>query len=144
LIFSIPVGIHHQLTEPGIDAFGKGLQVVLTFAVIVPSLMTAFSLFAVFETHGRKLGATGLLDWFKKLPWKDARFVLPFLAMLSSSPGGIAGIINASGQLNHRVHSAFWVVAHFHLTVGAPVILTCSGVMMFLLPHITGRNLTNQ
>ncbi len=144
LFFSIPVGIHHQLTEPGIDAFWKGLQVVLTFAVIVPSLMTAFSLFAVFETHGRKLGATGLLDWFKKLPWTDARFVLPFLGMLFFIPGGIGGIINASGQMNQLVHNTIWVVGHFHITVGAPVILTYFGIMMFLLPHITGRKITKQ
>ena len=78
LFFSIPVGIHHQLVDPGIDAFWKGLQVVLTFMVIVPSLMTAFSMFAVFETYGRSQGAKGLLDWFKKLPWTDARFVLVF------------------------------------------------------------------
>src|SRR5699024_10936133 len=38
LLFSIPVGFHHQLTEPGIDPFWKYLQVVLTFLVVIPSL----------------------------------------------------------------------------------------------------------
>lgn len=37
LLFSIPVGFHHQLTEPGIDASWKFVQVVLTFMVIIPS-----------------------------------------------------------------------------------------------------------
>src|SRR5699024_7892601 len=46
LLFSIPVGFHHQLTEPGIDPFWKYIQVILTFLVVIPSLMTAFSLFA--------------------------------------------------------------------------------------------------
>lgn len=142
LFFSIPVGIHHQLVEPGIDAFWKGLQVVLTFMVIVPSLITAFSLFATFETYGRKQGATGLLDWFKKLPWKDARFVLPFVGMLFFVPGGLGGIINASGQMNQLVHNTIWIVGHFHITVGAPVILTYFGAMMFLLPHITGKRIS--
>lgn len=142
LFFSIPVGIHHQLVEPGIDAFWKGLQVVLTFMVIVPSLITAFSLFATFETYGRKHGATGLLDWFKKLPWKDSRFVLPFVGMLFFVPGGLGGIINASGQMNQLVHNTIWIVGHFHITVGAPVILTYFGAMMFLLPHITGKRIS--
>ena len=142
LFFSIPVGIHHQLVEPGIDAFWKGLQVVLTFMVIVPSLITAFSLFATFETYGRKQGATGLLDWFKKLPWKDARFVLPFVGMLFFIPGGLGGIINASGQMNQLVHNTIWIVGHFHITVGAPVVLTYFGAMMFLLPHITGKRIS--
>ncbi|GAB3070907.1 b(o/a)3-type cytochrome-c oxidase subunit 1 [Salinicoccus sesuvii] len=144
LFFSIPVGLHHQLVEPGIDAFWKGLQVVLTFMVIIPSLMTAFSLFAVFETYGRKKGASGLLDWFKKLPWKDARFVLPFVGMLFFIPGGIGGVINASGQMNQVVHNTIWVVGHFHITVGAPVVLTYFGTMMFLIPHCTGRSITKE
>ena len=142
LFFSIPVGIHHQLVEPGIDAFWKGLQVVLTFMVIVPSLITAFSLFASFETYGRKKGATGLFDWFKKLPWNDSRFVLPFVGMLFFVPGGIGGIINASGQMNQVVHNTIWVVGHFHITVGAPVVLTYFGAMMFLLPHLVGGKMT--
>ena len=141
LFFSIPVGIHHQLVDPGIDAFWKGLQVVLTFMVIVPSLMTAFSMFAVFETYGRKQGAHGLLDWFKKLPWTDARFVLVFIGMLFFIPGGLGGIINASGQMNQLVHNTIWIVGHFHITVGAPVILTYFAAMLFLLPHITGRKI---
>ena len=141
LFFSIPVGIHHQLVDPGIDAFWKGLQVVLTFMVIVPSLMTAFSMFAVFETYGRNKGATGLLDWFKKLPWTDARFVLLFIGMLFFIPGGLGGIINASGQMNQLVHNTIWIVGHFHITVGAPVILTYFAAMMFLLPHLTGRKI---
>lgn len=141
LFFSIPVGIHHQLVDPGIDAFWKGLQVVLTFMVIIPSLMTAFSMFAVFETYGRNKGATGLLDWFKKLPWTDARFVLIFIGMLFFIPGGIGGVINASGQMNALVHNTIWIVGHFHITVGAPVILAYFAAMMFLLPHITGRRI---
>ena len=78
LLFSIPVGFHHQLVEPGIDASWKFLQVILTFMVVIPSLMTAFSLFATFEMYGRSKGATGLFGWFKKLPWGDARFSVPF------------------------------------------------------------------
>src|SRR5699024_12444403 len=34
LFFSIPVGFHHQLTEPGIDPFWKYMQVILTMIVV--------------------------------------------------------------------------------------------------------------
>ena len=37
LFFSIPVGLHHQLTEPGLDTTWKFIQVVLTFMVVIPS-----------------------------------------------------------------------------------------------------------
>ena len=59
IVFSFPVGFHHQLMEPGIAPIWKFIQVVLTFAVVVPSLMTAFAMFATFEQTGRAKGARG-------------------------------------------------------------------------------------
>lgn len=142
LIFSVPVGLHHQLTEPGIDATWKFIQVVLTMAVVVPSLMTAFSILATFELRGRQLGGKGLLGWFKKLPWNDARFFVPFIGMLAFIPGGAGGIVNASHQMNQLVHNTIWVPGHFHLTFASAVVLTYFGAAFWLIPHLTGRTLT--
>lgn len=142
LLFSIPVGFHHQLMESGIPEFWKYLQVVLTFAVIVPSLLTAFSIFATFETAGRDKGGTGLFGWLKKLPWKDVRFLAPFIGMIAFIPAGTGGIINASHQMNAVVHNTLWVVGHFHITVGATVVLTFFGIAYWLIPVLTGRRLT--
>ncbi|MDX8362922.1 MULTISPECIES: b(o/a)3-type cytochrome-c oxidase subunit 1 [Bacillaceae] len=142
LLFSIPVGFHHQLTEPGIDPAWKFLQVILTFLVVIPSLMTAFSMFATFELYGRSKGATGLFGWVKKLPWKDARFFAPFIGMLFFIPAGAGGLINASNQLNQVVHNTIWVTGHFHLTLATTVLLTFFGAAYWLIPHITGRVMT--
>ncbi|TBL81777.1 b(o/a)3-type cytochrome-c oxidase subunit 1 [Paenibacillus thalictri] len=142
LLFSIPVGFHHQLTEPGISPTWKYIQVVLTFMVVIPSLMTAFSLFATFETHGRSLGAKGLFGWLKKLPWKDVRFFAPFMGMLIFIPAGAGGIVNASNQMNVVIHNTLWVTGHFHLTVATSVALTFFGITYWLIPAITGRVLT--
>ncbi|HSI67519.1 MAG TPA: b(o/a)3-type cytochrome-c oxidase subunit 1 [Planococcus sp. (in: firmicutes)] len=142
ILFSIPVGFHHQLTEPGISNFWKYLQVVLTFMVIIPSLMTAFTMFANFEISGRKKGATGLFGWIRKLPWKDVRFTSIFIAMAFFIPGGAGGIINASFQLNEVVHNTLWVVGHFHITVGTPVAMTFMGLTFWLIPYLTGRRFT--
>ncbi|WP_332648938.1 b(o/a)3-type cytochrome-c oxidase subunit 1 [Lysinibacillus sp. 54212] len=144
LLFSFPVGIHHQLTEPGIDGFWKFTQVVLTFFVVIPSLMTAFSMFATFELRGRELGGRGLFGWFKALPWKDSRFLVPFIGMLAFIPGGAGGLVNASYQMNQLVHNTIWVTGHFHLTVATAVVLTFFGVAFWLIPHLTGRVLTPQ
>ncbi|OXS80235.1 b(o/a)3-type cytochrome-c oxidase subunit 1 [Domibacillus enclensis] len=144
LLFSIPVGFHHQLTEPGISAFWKFLQVILTFMVIIPSLMTAFSMFAMFEMRGRELGGKGLFGWFRKLPWGDARFLVPFIGMVAFIPAGAGGIINASHQMNQVVHNTIWVTGHFHLTVATTVLLTFFGIAYWLIPHLTGRVLTPQ
>ncbi|WP_052124007.1 b(o/a)3-type cytochrome-c oxidase subunit 1 [Ureibacillus manganicus] len=144
LLLSIPVGIHHQLTEPGIDAFWKFLQVVLTMFVVVPSLMTAFSLFATFELRGRELGAKGIFGWFKNLPWNDSRFLLPFIGMVAFIPGGAGGIVNASYQMNQLIHNTIWVTGHFHLTAATTVVLTYFGAAFWLIPHLTGRKLTQR
>lgn len=142
LLFSIPVGFHHQLMEAGVSDFWKFLQTVLTFLVIVPSLMTAFSIFGTFEQTGRAKGGTGMLSWLGKLPWKDVRFFAPFMGMIIFIPAGAGGIINASFQLNAVIHNTLWVVGHFHLTVGSTVILTFFGISYWLIPHLTGRKFT--
>lgn len=142
LVFSVPVGFHHQLMEPGISPIWKYVQVVLTFMVIIPSLMTAFSMFAVFELRGRELGATGLFGWVRKMPWKDVRFFAPFMGMLVFIPAGAGGIINASNQMNAVVHNTLWVTGHFHLTVAATVALTFFGVTYWLVPSLLGKALT--
>ncbi|MBR7796570.1 MAG: b(o/a)3-type cytochrome-c oxidase subunit 1 [Bacillota bacterium] len=144
LLFSIPVGFHHQLTEPGIDPTWKFIQVVLTFMVIIPSLMTAFSMFAMFEITGRRKGFRGLFGWFKHLPWKDVRFFAPMVGMLAFIPAGTGGIINASHQLNNVIHNTMWVTGHFHLTVATTVLLTFFGISYWLIPHLTGRKLTKK
>ncbi|WP_068672040.1 b(o/a)3-type cytochrome-c oxidase subunit 1 [Oceanobacillus sp. Castelsardo] len=142
LFFSIPVGLHHQLTEPGVQTTWKFVQIILTFMVIVPSLMTAFSMFATFEITGRRKGFGGLFGWFVHLPWKDVRFLAPFIGMLAFIPGGAGGLINASYQLNSVIHNTIWVTGHFHLTVATTVILTFFGITYWLVPHLTGRKLT--
>ncbi|QUG41461.1 b(o/a)3-type cytochrome-c oxidase subunit 1 [Psychrobacillus sp. INOP01] len=144
LLFSIPVGFHHQLTEPGIESFWKFLQVILTMMVVIPSLLTAFSMFATFELRGRQLGGKGLFGWVKKLPWQDARFTVPFIGMAAFIPAGAGGIINASHQMNQLIHNTIWVTGHFHLTVATTVVLTFFGASYWLLPHLTGRILTKQ
>ncbi|PEJ31221.1 cytochrome C [Peribacillus butanolivorans] len=144
LLFSIPVGLHHQLLEPGIDPTWKFLQVILTFIVVVPSLMTAFSLFGSFEQYGRSQGAQGIFGWFKLLPWRDARFTVPFIGMAAFIPAGAGGLVNASNQLNQVVHNTIWVTGHFHLTLATSVILTFFGISYWLVPHLTGRTLTKK
>lgn len=144
LIFSIPVGFHHQLTEPGIDEKWKFFQVILTFMVVIPSLITAFAMFATFELAGRRKGFKGLFGWYKALPWGDVRFLAPFVGMLSFIPGGAGGLINASNQMDQVVHNTIWITGHFHLTIATTVLLTFFGICYWLIPSITGRVLTKE
>jgi len=144
ILFSVPVGLHHQLNEPGVESFWKFLQVILTMMVVVPSLITAFSILATFELAGRSRGGKGLFGWLTKLPWKDARFITAFAGMIFFIPGGAGGIINSSYQLNQMVHNTWWVTGHFHITVGAAVVMTFFAVSYWLIPVLTKRVFTKR
>jgi cytochrome c oxidase subunit I len=142
IVFSIPVGLHHQLMEPGIDHSFKLFQVVLTFAVVIPSLVTAFSLWATMELAGRARGYGGWFGWLRGLPWRDARFLALMMGMLVFIPGGAGGLVLASFNLNQVAHNTIFVTGHFHLTVATAVALTFIGTMFWLVPHAAGRRIT--
>ena len=138
VLFSTPVGLHHQFSDPGISSSWKLLHTVTTYAILFPSLVTAFSVIASFEVAGRLKGATGLFDWIGKLPWKDPFFSSIALAMLTFALGGFGGAINAAYAMNTMVKNTSWIQGHFHLTVGTAVALTFMGVSYWMLPRLTG------
>jgi cytochrome c oxidase subunit 1 len=141
ILFSTPVGFHHQFMDPGIDAGWKLVHTFSTYAILYPSLVTAFTIIASMEVAGRMKGAKGLFDWIPKLPWGNPLFSSVALAMLTFAFGGFGGAINAAYAMNGMVHNTAWIQGHFHLTVGTAVALTFMGVTYWLLPRLTGREL---
>ncbi|MFI5325454.1 MAG: cbb3-type cytochrome c oxidase subunit I [Candidatus Rokuibacteriota bacterium] len=141
LILSAPLGLHHQVTDPGIHEGWKLFQAFLTFAVFFPSLLTFFNVVASLEGAGRARGGKGLAAWFFRLPWGDPSLAAQLLAMLMFCAGGIGGLINASYNMNLVVHNTSYVVGHFHTTVGTAVTLTYMGISYWLVPHLVGRAL---
>lgn len=136
ILFSIPVGTHHQYMDPAIGSQWKLLHGVFTFAVALPSLITAFTLAASLEHAGKKNGAKGLFGWMWKLPYFDKEkwfFSYLILGLVIFIFGGIGGIINASYQINTVVHNTAWVPGHFHLTVAGPVLLAFLGGSLYLV-----------
>src|SRR5437773_1207507 len=91
IILSTPVGFHHQFMDPGIPAAWKLFHAILTFGILFPSFVTAFTVTASLEVAGRMHGATGLLDWLKRLPWGDPLVASVLLSMLLFAVGGIGG-----------------------------------------------------
>jgi cytochrome c oxidase subunit 1 len=141
LVLSIPVGFHHQFVDPGVPAGWKAIHAVLTYALFLPSMLTAFTVVASLEVGGRARGGTGLLGWIPKLPWGNPSYAAQNLAMILFVFGGIGGLTNASYNLNLAVHNTAWVPGHFHLTVGSAVTLTFMGVAYWLVPAISGKQL---
>lgn len=141
LLFSTPVGFHHQYTDPGIPVGWKFLHTVLTYGVGFPSMLTAFTVVASLELGARARGGKGYFRWMLNLNWGNASYTAQNLAMILFVFGGIGGVINASYNLNLAVHNTSWIPGHFHLTVGSAVTLTFFGICYWLVPKLTGRKL---
>ncbi|MBO8140824.1 MAG: cbb3-type cytochrome c oxidase subunit I [Firmicutes bacterium] len=138
---SLPVGFHHQYLDPGVSEGYKAIHAFLTFAVFMPSAMTAFTVLASIETGGRARGGQGRLGWLLRLPWRDPSVAAQLLAMVLFAFGGISGLINASFTVNLVVHNTLFVPGHFHLTVGTASALTFMGIVYWLVPYLSGRRL---
>ncbi len=142
IVFSIPVGVHHQFTEPGLSKDTKLLHSLFTFFVAVPSLITAFTVAASLEHGAWSRGARGLFSWMFKQPyWDKDKYLFPYLVMglVIFIFGGFTGIVNASYNMNLVVHNTSWISGHFHLTVAGPVILGMLGMALYMMEHISGR-----
>src|SRR5699024_11019348 len=63
VILNIPGGFHHQIVDPGFSEGLKYMHVFMSLAISIPSLMTAFAMFAIMERAGRKKGGKGLFGW---------------------------------------------------------------------------------
>lgn len=144
VLYSAPVGIHHQFTEPGISSTWKFVHAFFTMLVAVPSFVTAFTLAASMEYAGRERGGRGLLGWWTKLPYFDKErwlFSYLFAGLVIFIFGGVTGVINASYNLNTVVHNTSWLPAHFHQTVAGPVFLAFIGTSLFLVVKLTGKQI---
>jgi len=142
LIFSIPLGLHHQYTEPGLSRFWKAVHAFLTFAVAIPSFMTAFTVAASLEYAGVRRGGKGLFGWMARLPWFDADrplFAYSIAGLLIFIYGGLTGIVNASYNINQTIHNTGFISGHFHMTVGGPVFLMILGMSLELIRQLTGK-----
>ena len=144
IVYSAPIGLHHQYTEPAISSSWKFVHAVFTLIVAVASLITAFTLAASMEHGARQNGGTGLFGWWKKLPFLDTNrwlFAYLFAGLVIFIPGGITGIINASYSLDNVVHNTAWMPAHFHQTVAGPVFLAYIGGSLLLVSTLLGKEI---
>jgi cytochrome c oxidase subunit 1 len=143
LLFSVPVGLHHQYTEGGLTAGWKLWHAFLTFMVALPSFITAFTVAASMEYGARQQGGQGLFGWWTKLPyfsregdrWLFAYFINGLILFLF---GGITGIINASYNHNLVVHNTAFIAGHFHTTVGGLVTLSFLGMSLYMVARLRG------
>lgn len=144
LIFSIPVGVHHQFSDPSIAQGTKLFHSIITYGVAIPSFITAFTLAASLEYAGRKRGAKGLFGWMVKLPYLNPDkylFAYMICGLILFVFGGLTGLVNASYSLNNVIHNTAWLPGHFHMTVAGPVFLAIIGMSTYLYSKMSGKKI---
>ena len=141
LLLSTPTGFHHQYLDPGIAEGFKFVAMTNTMFLLLPSLITAFTVVASMEHGARQRGGEGRFGWLRALPWDEPAFAGISLAGLMFAAGGFSGMVNAGLNLNYLVHNTLWVPGHFHLTVGTAFALTAMAVTYWLFPQLSGKPL---
>jgi len=146
LIFSLPVGLHHQFTDPGITNTWKLIHALFTFGVALPSMITAFTVAASLE-YSVKVEHPELKNskfyWWTFLPYfkmEGLKWLFPFFfsGLILFFIGGITGIINASYNVNLVVHNTAYVPGHFHTTVGGLVLMVFFGMALYMIAKLRG------
>ena len=139
LVISVPIGFHHLYMDPFQAAGWKFLHMTGTFAVMLPTLFTGFTVIASLEIAGRLRGGKGLFGWIGALDWKNPMVLAGLLAIIMLTFGGFGGAINASYAMNAMVHNTQWVTGHFHLIFGGTTVIMYMGAAYVLWPKMTGK-----
>jgi len=141
MVISIPIGMHHLYMDPFQGAGWKFLHMIGTFAVMLPTLLTGFTVIASLEIAGRMNGGKGLFGWIGALPWREPLTLSALLGLLMLTFGGFGGAINAAYAMNTMVHNTQWITGHFHLIFAGTVIGIYFGIAYNFWPKMTGKKL---
>jgi cytochrome c oxidase subunit 1 len=141
LVVAMPIGIHHTFGDPQVGAGFKFIHSAFTALVVVPTLLTVFTICASVEIAGRLRGGRGLFGWIKALPWDNPIMLALAFSFIMLGFGGAGGIINMSYQLDSSIHNTQWITGHFHLIFGGAIVIMYFAIAYDLWPHLTGRAL---
>jgi heme/copper-type cytochrome/quinol oxidase subunit 1 len=124
LIFSNNVPIHH-LYMVDLPVAIKVLTEILTYGVVLPSLMTFFNLWATAKSADVKWN---ILTAFTLLSFAGSIF------------SGVTGISNATITFDAIIHETMWVVGHFHGFILLSIVPSGFAVLYIMIPMMTGRS----
>ncbi|ARM74948.1 cbb3-type cytochrome c oxidase subunit I [Acidianus manzaensis] len=123
LIFSNNVPIHH-LYMVDLPVSVKILQEVLTYAVVVPSMLTFFNLWATVK--GAQFKPNLISVWIA-------------ISFAGAIGAGVTGIANADIAFDSIIHNTMWVPAHFHAMIFWSIVPAGFATLYYMVPMLTGR-----
>jgi cytochrome c oxidase subunit I len=141
LVFAMPIGIHHLFADPMVGSGLKMMHTIFTGMVVIPTLLTIFTITATVELAARVRGGRGALGWLKALPWDNPVMLAVAFSFVMLGLGGAGGLINMSYQLDSTIHNTQWITGHFHLIFGGAIVIMYFVIAYDLWPQLTGRAL---
>jgi cytochrome c oxidase subunit 1 len=141
LVFAMPIGVHHLFADPEVGSGFKYVHSVFTAMVVIPTLLTVFTICASVEIAARLRGGNGIFGWVRALPWKNPVMLGVAFSFVMLGFGGAGGLINMSYQLDSTIHNTQWITGHFHLIFAGAVVIMYFIIAYDLWPHLTGRAL---
>ena len=141
LVASLPVGLHHLFADPEHGTSWKFMQSIFTAMVVLPTLLTIYTIPASLEIAGRLRGGKGVIGWVTRLPWDQPMIVAVALSLVMLGFGGFGGVVNMCYAMDSMVHNTQWVTAHFHLIFGGAVVIMYMAICYEFIPRLLGRPL---
>lgn len=141
LVFAMPIGLHHLFADPEVGSGFKYVHSVFTAMVVIPTLLTVFTICASVEIAARLRGGKGLLGWLRALPWENPAMLAVAFSFVMLGLGGAGGLINMSYQTDSTIHNTQWITGHFHLIFAGAIVIMYFIIAYDLWPHLTGRTL---
>ncbi|MCY0882699.1 MAG: cbb3-type cytochrome c oxidase subunit I, partial [Acidianus infernus] len=123
LVFSNNVPIHH-LYMVDLPVYLKILQEVLTYGVVVPSMMTFFNLWATVK--GAQVKMNLITAWIS-------------ISFAGAIAAGVTGIANGDISFDAIIHDSMWVVGHFHAMIFWSIVPAGFATLYYMIPMLTGR-----
>jgi cytochrome c oxidase subunit 1 len=132
VVVNVLIWAHHVYLDYPEDSLQGALNTVsqpLTFAIVLPSALSIYSLFATV--------------YRSRIVWNTAAQAL-FLAIVSWLLAGMSGVVNATIAFDVVVHNTLWVVGHFHHMALLNIGLVVIGAIYAFLPELTGKPLYSE
>jgi heme/copper-type cytochrome/quinol oxidase subunit 1 len=126
VVLSPLLGVHHLYLTP-LPAWSVWLTMVFSFAIIVPSAITFFSVWMT-------------LKGVRADQWEwNAAALFALLAFGGLILGGLTGPVNATVGIDVDTHNSMFVLAHFHAITILGIVAGGMAFLYALFPILTGR-----
>ncbi len=122
-LLSFIVWAHHMFVT-GMNPFLGGIFMLLTLIIAIPSAVKAFNYITTL--------------WKGNIVFTPAMLFAIGLVSLFIS-GGVTGIILGNSALDIQLHDTYYVVAHFHLVMGASAFFGMMAGVYHWFPKLFGR-----